>query len=104
MWAVIENGSKQYKVREGDTFQTQRVGKPVGSKVKLDKVLLFSDKDNVMLGKPYLDDIDVEAEVVEEKKAKKVTVFKYKRRKAYKKKAGHRQILTTLKVLKVGKK
>lgn len=104
MWAVVKTGSKQYKVEEGDIIDTQRVKAPVGEKAVLDKVLLLSDKGKLKIGTPFLDETSVEVEVLEKIKAKKVIVFKYKRRKGYKRKRGHRQILSRLKVLKIKSK
>jgi large subunit ribosomal protein L21 len=104
MWAVIQTGSKQYKVKEGDLIEAQRLKEPVGSKIKLEKVLLFSKGRSLDIGRPYVEGVNIEAEILEEKKDKKVTIFKYKRRKGYKRKRGHRQILATLKILKIEKK
>jgi len=104
MWAVVKTGSKQYKVEEGDVLDTQRLKPPEGDKVVLDKVLLLSDKGKLKIGTPFLEKASVEVEVLEETKAKKIIVFKYKRRKGYKCKRGHRQILSRLKVLKIKSK
>jgi len=104
MWAVVKTGSKQYKVEEGDVIDTQRLKAPVGDKAVLDKVLLFSNKGKLKIGTPYLEKASVEVEVLKELKAKKIIVFKYKRRKGYKRKRGHRQILSRLKVLKIKSK
>ncbi len=104
MWAVVKTGSKQYKVEEGDVLDTQRLKSPAGDRVVLDKVLLLSDKGKLKIGTPFLEKASVEVEVLEEIKAKKVIVFKYKRRKGYKRKRGHRQILSRLKVLKIKSK
>ena len=104
MWSVVEIGSKQFKVKEGDIIEAQRLDSPPGSKIAFDKVLLYSQDDILSVGKPYLDNVKVEAEVIREKKAKKVLIFKYKRRKGYQRKRGHRQIHTLLKILKISSK
>ena len=104
MWAVVKVGTTQYKVREGDVIRVQRLNKASGSKVTLDEVMLCSKNEALDIGKPYIKGAKVEAEVLSEAKDKKVIVFKFKRRKNYQRKRGHRQILTSLKILKIKKK
>jgi len=101
MWAVVEIGSKQYKVKEADEIEVQRLSQSPGSKTTLDKVLLFAKDDEVSVGKPYLKNVKVEAQVLGERKAKKTIIFKFKRRKGYQRKRGHRQIFTLLKILEI---
>ncbi|MBN2120341.1 MAG: 50S ribosomal protein L21 [Candidatus Omnitrophica bacterium] len=101
MWVVAKIGSKQYKIKEGDVIQVERLDRSSGSKITLGQVLVFHDDNKIDVGRPYIKDVKIEAKVLEEKKAKKVTVFKFKRRKDYQKKTGHRQIYTFLKVLKI---
>ena len=100
MLAVVEIGKKQYLVKKGDCLEVQRLKEKEG-KVTLDKVLLLADDKKTKIGTPYLDKAKVEAEVEGEKKAKKITVYKYKRRKKYRKKQGHRQIHTILKITRI---
>jgi len=100
MLAVVEIGKKQYLVKKGDTLEVQRLKEKEG-KLILDKVLLLADDKKTKIGTPYLDKAKVEAEVEGEKKAKKIIVYKYKRRKKYRKKQGHRQIHTTLKITRI---
>lgn len=97
--AVILTGGKQYKVQEGDLLKVEKLEVEKGNKVKLE-TLLIADGANLELGQPSLGE-KVEAEVVATAKAKKVTVVKYKNKTRYKKTVGHRQWLTTLKVLKI---
>lgn len=97
--AVIKTGGKQYKVREGETIKVEKLEAENGKKVKLD-TLLIADGDKLELGQPSLGD-KVEAEVLNTAKGEKVTVVKYKSKVRYKKTVGHRQILTSLKVLKI---
>ena len=97
MWAVVEIDKKQYLVNKGGIFDVERLKQGKGN-VAFDKVLIFSDGEKVQIGTPYLDKIKVKAEVQEERKSKKVIVYKYKRRKRYCKKQGHRQIHTRLKI------
>lgn len=97
--AVISTGGKQYKVQEGDLVKVEKLETEKGKKVKLD-TLLIADGANLELGQPSLGE-KVEAEVVETGKGKKVTVVKYKNKTRYKKTVGHRQWLTTIKILKI---
>jgi len=98
MYAVIASGGKQYRVTEGQTVRLEKLSGNVGSSVTFDKVLLFSDGENVKIGQPELEGVCVKANIVEQGKAKKVLVFKYKRRKRYRRKRGHRQQFTAIKV------
>ncbi|WP_202710648.1 50S ribosomal protein L21 [Sporosalibacterium faouarense] len=98
MYAVIETGGKQYRVQEGDTVFVEKLNGEAGDKITLDKVLLIAGDEDLKVGKPYLEGAAVEAEVVEQGKAKKIIVFKYKSKKDYRKKQGHRQPYTKLKI------
>ena len=100
MFAVVEINKKQYLVEKGDTLEVQRI-KDQKDKAVFDKVLLLSDGKKVKIGTPYVDKAKVEAQIVEEKKGKKVIVYKYKRRKKYRIKRGHRQIYTTIKITRI---
>ncbi len=100
MLAVVEIGKKQYLVKKGDLLLVQRLKEKEG-KIAFDKVLLLSDEKKTKIGTPYLDKARVEAEIQGEKKAKKVIIYKVKRRKKYRKKQGHRQIHTTLKIIRI---
>lgn len=96
MYAVVNTGGKQYKVQKGDTFRFEKLPGEVGSPVTFDKVLMFSDGDTVRIGQPLLDDTTVKGHIVEQGKSKKIIVFKYKRRKRYRRKQGHRQLYTAV--------
>ena len=97
MWAVVEIGKKQYLVKKGDTLEVERLKEKEGE-IVFDKVLLLVDKKKVSVGQPYLKKAKVKAKIQGEKKGEKVIVYKYKRRKKYRKKQGHRQIHTYLKI------
>ena len=97
-YAIIETGGKQYKVAQGDTILVEKIGAEKGASLKLEKVLLVNDSGKVQIGKPYLSEAKVICEVLGETKGEKVTSFKYHRRKGYRKKIGHRQQLTCLKI------
>ena len=98
MYAVIFTGGKQYKVSEGETLRVEKIPGEIGSSVSFDRILMFSDGKTIKVGQPTLTDVAVKGHIVEQGKAKKVIVFKYKKRKRYRKKLGHRQQYTALKI------
>ncbi|MFH1504698.1 MAG: 50S ribosomal protein L21 [Candidatus Omnitrophota bacterium] len=100
MLAVVEISKKQYLVQEGDSLQIERLKEKEG-KIIFDKVLLLADDKKVNVGNPYVEKATVEALVEGEKKDKKIIVYKFKRRKKYRKKQGHRQIHTNLKIVRI---
>jgi large subunit ribosomal protein L21 len=102
MWAVVEIAKKQYKVSEGDILKVERL--PAQKSIVFDKVLIYCKGKKVEIGTPYLSGIKVKGEILGEAKDKKVIVYKYKRRKKYRKKAGHRQIHTRLKISKISER
>lgn len=101
MYAVIETGGKQYRVQEGDTIFIEKVNYSEGEKVDFDKILFVSKDDDVVVGKPYIEGAKVEGTVLEQGKGKKIIVFRYKAKKDYKKKQGHRQPYTKVKIEKI---
>lgn len=98
MYAIVDTGGKQYKVQEGEILRVEKLAGEVGDTISFDKVLMFSDDENVNIGTPLLEDIAVSGHIVEQGKAKKIIVFKYKRRKRYRRKRGHRQQFTAVKI------
>jgi len=98
MYAVISTGGKQYRVSEGQTIRVEKLPGEVGAPVSFDQVLLFSDGDTVKVGQPTLADMSVTGRIVQQGRAKKIIVFKRKRRKGYRKKQGHRQYYTALRI------
>jgi large subunit ribosomal protein L21 len=100
-YAVIQTGGKQYRVQEGDQIAVEKLTAEVGKKITLDQILMVNNKGKAIIGTPQVEGAKVEAEVIDQGKAKKITVFKKKRRKGYSKKQGHRQEETTLKILKI---
>jgi large subunit ribosomal protein L21 len=98
MYAVIAAGGKQYKVEEGDVLRIEKVNGNVGDTVTFDKVLLLADGDALTIGQPMVANASVNARIVEQDKAKKIIVFKYKRRKGYRRTHGHRQPYTAVKI------
>ncbi|OGQ04312.1 MAG: 50S ribosomal protein L21 [Deltaproteobacteria bacterium RIFCSPLOWO2_01_44_7] len=101
MYAVVQTGGKQYKVAEGDKLFVEKLDQKVGAKVVLDQVLLIGGNGSLKVGSPFLNNAKIEAEVLEQDRAKKIIVLKKKRRKGYRKKQGHRQAFTVLKVKKI---
>lgn len=101
-YAVVGTGGKQYLVKAGDTLKVELLEGEAGSTVTLDSVLALSDGKTLTVGTPFVKGATVKAEIVERVKAPKVVAFKKKRRKGYKRKVGHRQQLTVLRVASVG--
>lgn len=101
MYAVIETGGKQYKVAEGDFLKVEKLAVEAGEKVTLDKVLLIKDENGTRVGSPLLEGAKITAEVIEQGRGKKIIVYKYKKRKKYRRKQGHRQAYTKLKIEKI---
>ena len=101
MYAVIETGGKQYRVQEGDILFVEKLDVVEGDTVSFDKVLLMSKDGDLVAGKPYVENATVEASVLTQGKAKKIIVFKYKAKKNYRRKQGHRQPFTKVKVEKI---
>ena len=97
MYAVIETGGKQYRVQEGDVITVEKLNVEAGQVVTFDKVLVLGEGKDVKVGTPYLD-AAVTGTVVENGKAQKVIIFKYKAKKDYRKKQGHRQPYTMVKI------
>jgi large subunit ribosomal protein L21 len=101
MYAVIESGGTQFTVEEGTQVRIPSIDGSIGDKITLDKVLLISDGNEPRVGKPYLENATVEAELTAHGKDDKVTIHKYKRRTGYHRTKGHRQPFTELKILKI---
>ena len=99
--AIIETGGKQYKVKEGDEIYIELLPKEDNDKITFNNVLAIFDKKNTKIGTPYVEGATVEASVVKSGKTKKIIVFKMKRRKGYRRKQGHRQPYTKVKIEKI---
>ena len=96
MYAIVASGGKQYKVHEGEILRVEKIPGEARDSVSFDKVLMFSDGKTVNIGRPLLDNVMVKGHIVQQEKTKKIIVFKYKRRKRYRKKQGHRQQVTAV--------
>jgi len=101
MYAVIEVGAKQYLVKKSDIIEVEKLEGEAGKEITLDKVLLVSYEKKTEVGQPYLKQAKVHAQVLSQFKGEKVVSFKYRRRKASHWKKGHRQQLTSLKILDI---
>lgn len=101
MYAVIETGGKQYRVTEGDVIRVEKLDVEPGKTVTIKEVLVLEKDDKTLVGAPYVAGASVKAEVVDNGKAKKVVIYKYKAKKDSKKKQGHRQPYTELQIKSV---
>ncbi len=101
MYAIIETGGKQYRVQQGDTICVEKLNAEVGDTVCFDHVLVLGEGEGIQVGTPYVGTA-VEGKVVENGKGKKVIIFKYKSKKDYRKKQGHRQPYTMVEITGLG--
>jgi large subunit ribosomal protein L21 len=98
MFAIVKTGGKQYRVGPGDQIVVERIAGEVGAEIALDQVLAFSDGEISTVGTPTVVGASVNAKIVQQPRGTKVLVFKKKRRKNYRRKRGHRQELTVLRI------
>lgn len=98
MYAVLETGGKQYRVQVGDEITVEKLGIEADQEVVFDKVLVVGEGSDIKIGSPYVEGASVKGTVVENGKGEKIIVFKYKPKKDYRKKRGHRQPYTTVKI------
>ena len=98
MYAIMETGGKQYKVAPGDIIRVEKLPGNKDDEVLFDKVLLISDKEKIELGHPFIKDAKIRGKILNQGRSEKIVVFKFRRRKRYHKKRGHRQYLTTVKI------
>ena len=98
MYAIIKTGGKQYKVAEGDILNVEKLNAEKGAEVVFDEVLAIVNDGKVTVGKPFIDGAKVTATVEDQGKGEKILVFKYKAKANYRKRAGHRQPYTAVKI------
>ncbi|GHV41759.1 50S ribosomal protein L21 [Clostridia bacterium] len=103
MYAILETGNKQYKVEVGGVIRVEKLIAEVGGDIVFDSVLLIEENGDITVGSPYVSGATVAATVTAQDREKKVIVFKYKPKKGYKKKNGHRQPYTELKITAINK-
>lgn len=101
MYAIIQSGGKQYRVSEGDLVRVERLAGEVGDVVSFNDVLVLSNDEGLKLGTPTLSDARVVGRITDQGKGDKVLVFKFKKRKMYRRKRGHRQLFTGVKIDKI---
>ncbi len=101
MYAIIRTGGKQFKISPGDTIKVEKISGEKGDTVEMKEVLFYAEGENVLAGQPVLSNVKVVGEILGQHRAKKVIVFKKKRRKGYSKKTGHRQPFTSLKIKEI---
>ncbi len=101
MYAVIESGGKQHRVKEGEILQLEKLEVATGEKVKFDKVLMVGEGQSVKIGAPYVEGSQVTAEVLKQGRAAKLKIIKFNRRKQSQKRQGHRQWFTEVKITSI---
>ncbi|MCF8057148.1 MAG: 50S ribosomal protein L21 [Desulfocapsa sp.] len=101
MYAIVRTGGKQYQVSNGDQLRVEKLEGNVGDTVELTDVLMVVDEGNVQVGRPVVENAKVVATIAEQGKAKKVIIFKKKRRKGYRLRKGHRQMYTALQIQEI---
>ncbi|HEX9756667.1 MAG TPA: 50S ribosomal protein L21 [Nitrospiria bacterium] len=101
MYAIVETGGKQYKMSEGETHRLELLEGNAGDTVDLNKVLLIQTEKNVQIGRPFLENTSVVAEILGQRRGDKVLIFKKKRRKGYQRTQGHRQSETWVKIQEI---
>jgi large subunit ribosomal protein L21 len=98
MYAVVATGGKQYRVEAGDIVRVEKLAGDKGAEVAFDRVLMLGEGENIRIGQPLVEGAAVRGHIVEQDKYKKILVFKFKRRKRYRRKQGHRQPFTAVKI------
>lgn len=101
MYAILETGGKQYKVRPGDTIEVEKLRSEAGDTIELGRVLMVGDGPNVTIGTPLVEGATVVADVIDQHRGPKIIVFKYKAKVRYRRKTGHRQSLTRLRIREI---
>jgi len=101
VYAIIQTGGKQYKISPGDTIRVEKIEGQAGDLVEIKNVLLYAEGEKVLAGDPLLPNVRIVGEIMGQRRAKKVIVFKMKRRKGYAKRQGHRQFFTTMKIKEI---
>ncbi len=104
IYAIIETGGKQYIVEPGSKIKVEKLEGEKGQEIILDRVLLVKDNGKILTGEPYLENFIVKAKILKQGKGKKIIVYKFKRRKKYRRKKGHRQLFTELLIQEISPK
>ena len=101
MYAVIESGGKQHRVEPGEVLRLEKLNASEGETVNFDKVMMIGEGENIQIGTPFVDGVAVTAEVVSHGRGDKITIIKMRRRKHYRRQAGHRQYFTEVKIKEI---
>jgi large subunit ribosomal protein L21 len=101
MYAVIKTGGKQYRVSPGDSIDVEKLPYEVGHQIELDQVLLVANGSGAKIGQPLVDGAKVKATVTRQAKGRKVIIFKYRPSKRYRRRKGHRQHFTRLRIVEI---
>jgi large subunit ribosomal protein L21 len=101
MYAVIKTGGKQHKVSAGDVIAIEKIDGDKGDTVVFDQILMVENEGDIRIGRPVVEGAKVVGEIVSQTKGAKIIVFKMKKRKGYRKKNGHRQLLTSMKIKEI---
>jgi len=102
MYAIFRSGGKQYEARPGQVVKVEKISGQVGENVTLEEVLFFSDGDQLRVGQPLVEGVKVQATIIGQGRLPKIVIFKHKRRKDYRKRQGHRQAYTAMRVENIG--
>ncbi|MGA2225826.1 MAG: 50S ribosomal protein L21 [Syntrophobacteraceae bacterium] len=102
MYAIFRSGGRQYEARPGQVVKVEKISGEIGENVTLDEVLLFSDGEKLQVGRPLIEGVAVKATIIEQGRLPKIVIFKHKRRKDYRKRQGHRQAYTAMRVENIG--
>ncbi len=101
MYAIVEDSGQQFKVEEGEELQIDYREAAAGEQIRFDRVLLYRDQDGLKIGRPLLESASVTAEVLGPEQGSKIVIRKYRRRKTFRRKTGHRQIYTRVRITKI---
>ncbi|AKC60270.1 50S ribosomal protein L21 [Blochmannia endosymbiont of Camponotus (Colobopsis) obliquus] len=101
MYAVFQNGGKQYQVTEGQTIQIEKLPTKIGEKITFNTIMIIVDTNNIQIGNPFIKNKTIEAETISHNKNKKIKIIKFKRRKHFRKTQGHRQWFTNIKIINI---
>ena len=102
MYAIFKSGGRQYEARPGQVVKVEKISGEVGENVTIGEVLLFSDGEKLQVGRPLVEGVAVQATIIEQGRLPKIVIFKHKRRKDYRKRQGHRQAFTAMRVDNIG--
>ena len=101
MYAVIKTGGKQYRVREGDIIEIEKLDSDEGTAVDFEDILMVGEGEDVKIGTPFIDGCKVTGTITEQKRGKKIEIIKFRRRKHHQKRTGHRQYLTKVEITSI---